>query len=159
MPLFQMALDLCLPLTPPDHFVCHCLPLCLHHLNRVHSLPPSPSPTLPLQKTGLDVIPVFLVNSEDFQAVQPSLGSASEDAGQLLGHLLVIPGRNVGGNLNSLHESVSNHGVLAFIGVDQGQIGGPLEVVIRPVGILEVERLLLSGQLEIAALLLLLLCK
>ncbi len=46
--------------------------------------------------TRLDIIPALLVDLEDVQAVPPGLGSASEDAGQLLELLLVVLGGDAG---------------------------------------------------------------
>jgi hypothetical protein len=87
------------------------------------------------------------------------LGLVSEYVGQLLGLLPVILDGNVGGDLDSLGEPAAGHGVLGFISVEYGQISGPLEMVMCHEGILEVNRLLLIGHLETAALLLLLRCK
>lgn len=47
-------------------------------------------------KTDLGIIPALLVDLEDVQAVPPGLGSASEDAGQLLELLLVVLGGDAG---------------------------------------------------------------
>jgi hypothetical protein len=72
-----------------------------------------------------------------------------------LGLPFVLPDGDVGGDLNSLDESGDSHGVLAFIGMKQGQIGGPLEMIMHHEGILKVDKLLLISCLETAALLLL----
>ncbi len=65
-------------------------------------------------KAGFDVVPVLLVDLDNLQAVPPGLGLALEDAGQRLGFSLVIPGGDVGGNLNSLDESAASLRVLGF---------------------------------------------
>jgi hypothetical protein len=48
-------------------------------------------------EAGLDIFPALLVDLEGVQTAPPGLGSASEDAGQLLYFSLVVPGGNVGG--------------------------------------------------------------
>jgi hypothetical protein len=72
-----------------------------------------------------------------------------EHTGHFLDRPLVIPGGNVngGGNFYSLDKSLTHGGVLAFIGVKQGQVGGSLEISMRGQGILEVNVLVVVGPL------------
>jgi hypothetical protein len=60
-----------------------------------------------MEEADFDIVPVFPVNMKNVQLIPPSLGSASEDADQLLDFSLFIPGSDVGGNLESLHESAA----------------------------------------------------
>ncbi len=70
---------------------------------------------------------LFLLILEDVQTVPPGLGLASDDAGQLLDFSYVVPGGDVGGDLNSFNEPAPGGGVVAFTSIKQGQIGGLLE--------------------------------
>jgi hypothetical protein len=104
-------------------------------------------------EAGLNIFPALLVDLEGVQTVPPGLGSASEDAGQLL-YFSLVPGGKVGGNHDSIDELASGGGVLAFVSVKQGQIGGPLETVMRCESIPEIgslRLLLLIGYFEAAS--------
>jgi hypothetical protein len=95
------------------------------------------------QKAGLPNVPIIFVGLKDFQDVPQGLSLSSEDAGPFSSFPFVIPIGNFGHDFDPFDEPAARSGVLAFVTLEQGQVGGSLEAVIGSEGIFEVIDLLI----------------
>jgi hypothetical protein len=90
------------------------------------------------EEAGLDGFPAGLVHSKCHQALPPGLGSALENARQLLDLSSVIPGGDNSCNFDFLDELASGGGILGFVAMEQGLVSGPLKMVVGCQVILEI---------------------
>jgi hypothetical protein len=81
------------------------------------------------QEAGLHCFPVIFVILEHLQTVPPGQCFSLEDAGQFSPLSLVIPSGIFSSDLDSLNEPAARGGVLAVVGVEQGQVSGSYETV------------------------------